>query len=148
MERRQNATESDDRSWTLTTQQEAAADLLAAGATITETAEKLGVARQTVSEWRNHNPGFQAAINSRRQDLWQAQSDRLRALLPKALNLLEGAIDDGGVNAAVAVLKAAGLHGLQPPEGPTTAEDAESAIKEQETARRDRSLFASLRSTR
>jgi hypothetical protein len=36
------------------------AQLLAAGATITETAEKLGVARQTVSAWRNHNPGFQA----------------------------------------------------------------------------------------
>jgi hypothetical protein len=45
---------------------------------------------------------------------------------------------------AVAVLKAAGLHGLQPPEGPTTAEDAESAAKEQERARRDRALFASL----
>lgn len=79
--------------------------------------------------------------------MWEAQSDRLRALKPKALSLLEVAIDNGSVNAAVAVLKAAGLYGLQPPEGPTTAEDAESATKEQETARRDRFLFASLRST-
>jgi transposase-like protein len=144
---RQNPTETDDRRGALTTQQEAAADMLAAGATVTETAEKLGMARQTVSEWRNQNPGFQAAVNLRRQDLWQAQSDRLRALLPKALNLLENAIETGSVSAATAVLKAAGLHGLQPPEGPTTTEDAEIVAKEQEAARRDRSLFVSLRGT-
>ena len=35
----------------LTPQQEAAADLLAVGRTVTEVAAQVGVARQTVSEW-------------------------------------------------------------------------------------------------
>jgi hypothetical protein len=68
MERRQKATETDDQYWALSTPQEAAADLLAGGATIT-TAERVGVARQTVSEWRNQHPGFQAALNRRREEL-------------------------------------------------------------------------------
>jgi hypothetical protein len=98
---------------------------------------KLGVARQTVSAFRPPSIPVGRIYGKHR-------ATDFAALLPKALNVLERAIDEGGVNAAVAVLKAAGLHGLQPPEGPTTAEDAESGPQEQERAHHNRALFASL----
>lgn len=57
--RRQEPTNPDTA---LTPQQEAAADLLATGKTVTDTAEAIGVTRQTVSEWLHYNPEFQAAL--------------------------------------------------------------------------------------
>jgi hypothetical protein len=128
----------------LTAQQELAVDLLAMGKTVTEAADSLGVTRQTVSEWRNRNPAFEAALNERRKELWSGMSDRLRALLPNALGVLEQSIERGDVKAAIAVLRAAGLHGLSAPEGPATVEDAETGLREREARRRNRALFASL----
>ena len=46
---RQTPTEADDRRWNLSVQQQAAADLLPIGNTVTAVAEHVGVARQTVS---------------------------------------------------------------------------------------------------
>ena len=33
-------------------------------------AEKIGVARETVSRWRNDNPYFAAELNRRRKEIW------------------------------------------------------------------------------
>jgi transposase-like protein len=98
----------DLRRWSpiLSPQQEAAVDLMAAGASVTETAKKLGVARQTTSEWRNHHPTFQATLNERRKELWSSVTDRLRSLLPPALDLLEKEIRQGNVNVALALVRA------------------------------------------
>ena len=141
---RQNPTNPDIDLRSLTPQQEAAADLLAVGATVTDVAAKVGVTRQTVSEWLNQDPSFQATFNRRRQDLWDRASDRLRALVPKALDALENAISEGDAKAALGVLKAAGLYDLKRPDGPTSAEDARSAAKDEERARRERALFAGI----
>jgi transposase-like protein len=143
MQGRQIPTEDDDR-WNLSVQQQAAVDLLAVGKTVTAVAEQVGVARQTVSEWLNQDPAFEAAVNRRRQELWENVSDRLRALLPNALDVLEQALENGSVKAAVEVLKAAGLHGLQRPSGPVDPLDVENLAKEKERARQDRALFAGL----
>lgn len=143
---RQNLTNADDSEHlVLSPQQARAVDLLAIGKTVTQVSEEVGVARQTVSEWLNQHPGFQAALNLRRQELWAGMTDRLRALLPQAIEVLEKAIADGSVKTAVELLKATGIYGREAPQGPTNAEDAESAAKEQERARRDRAIFASLR---
>jgi hypothetical protein len=128
----------------LTPQQELAVDLLATGKTISEAANSIGVSRQTVSEWRNQDPVFEAALNERRQELWSGMSDRLRALLPKAISVLEESIERGDIRVAVAVLRATGLHGLSAPEGPTTPEDAETEARKREATRRNQALFASL----
>jgi hypothetical protein len=144
MEGRQKPTEADDQHWHLSVQQRTAADLLAVGNTVTAVAELVGVARQTVSEWHNQDPAFEAAVNRRRQELWENLSDRLRALLPNALDVLEQALKNGNVKAAVEVLKAAGMHGLQKPAGLVDPRDVESAAKEKERARQDRALFAGL----
>ena len=140
---RQNRTEADG-TCNLTIQQRAAVDLLALGNTVTSVAEQVGVARQTVSEWLNQNPAFEAAVNQRRQELWDNLTDRLRAILPNALDVLEQAVKQGSIKAAIEVLKAAGLYGLQKPEGPTSPRDAETAAKEKERAREDRALLAGL----
>lgn len=51
-----------------------------------------------------------------RYEAWAAAEERLRALVPKALAVLERALDDPeqGPRLAVMVLKAAGLWGLKP----------------------------------
>jgi transposase len=97
----------------LSPQQAAAADLLATGANVTDAAAAVQVSRQTVSEWLHHNEDFQVALNSRQQDLWQGYVERLRSLIPKAMDTLEVAVSDEkqDVAAAVQILKAAGLYG-------------------------------------
>ena len=90
---RQKPTNPDTPDWTLTPQQETAVDLLASGKTVTDTATAIEVTRQTVSEWLNHHPGFQAALNSRRQELWIGMTDTLRGLLPKALEVLKDELE-------------------------------------------------------
>ena len=145
---RRNATDADTASASLlTSQQEAAVDLLAVGNTVTQVADAVGVARQTVSEWRNQNAAFQAAVNSRRLDLWAGLQDRLRALLPKAVDVLERSLDDEGKparDASVQILKACGLYSLPPPTGFTMVEDIEVAGREADGERRRRLMFADL----
>ncbi|MDP9470318.1 MAG: hypothetical protein M3Q71_06565 [Chloroflexota bacterium] len=95
----------------LSVEQENAIDLLVSGTSDRETAAAVGVSRQTVCGWRNHHPAFIAALNARRLETWGASSDRLRALLPKALDCLEGAITGEAPDwkAAAKVVELAGL---------------------------------------
>ena len=114
----------DTLDWTLTPPQETAVDLLASGKTVTDTAAAVAVTRQTVSEWFNQHPGFQAALHSRRPELWAGMTDTLRGLLPKALEVLQCELEgETPLPAAVHVLKACGLYGVPAPQGPTDIED-------------------------
>ena len=114
-----------------------AIDLLVAGATDQEAADAVGVTRQTVNGWRNHDPEFIAALNARRLDVWGGSADRLRALLPTALDTLEAALTEKrDWRAAVAVIELAGLdrHGSGKPNlgpwtiGPTDADAVVDAL--------------------
>src|SRR5260370_21653508 len=91
---RQNGTVRYQRSHSrgLTLPQESALDLLAGGKTDRETAELLGLARPTISRWRLYDPVFAAALNQRRAEIWGAAADRLRALVPEALDALADAL--------------------------------------------------------
>jgi hypothetical protein len=128
---RQKPTNPDTPDWTLTPQQETAVDLLVSGKTVTDTATAVEVTRQTVSEWLNHHPGFQAALNRRRQELWAGMIDTLRGLLPKALEVLKGELEgEARLQAAVHILKCCGLYnGIPVPQGPTEPEDAAIALR-------------------
>lgn len=130
---RHKPTNSDTPDWTLSPQQETAVALLAAGRTVTDTAEAIEVTRQTVSEWLNKNPGFEAALNSRRQELWDGMAETLRGLLPKALAVLDKELDGPQpLPAAIQVLKSCGLaQGLGRPTGPTTVEEVEQVQRQQ-----------------
>jgi hypothetical protein len=128
---RHKPTHPDTPDWTLTPQQETAVDLLASGKTVTDTAKAIEVTRQTVSEWLHHHPGFEAALNSRRRELWNGMTDTLRGLLPTALEILKRELDSATLlPAAVHVLKACGLYGVPVPHGPTEVEDAVAAQRQ------------------
>ena len=139
---RRPPTKADDH---LTTQQEMAADLLATGHTVTAAADAIGVCRQTVSEWLNQRHQFRIAVNQRRTELWAAAIDRLRSLVPQALEVLAADLEkNNSTTAAIAVLKAAGLHGLAAPGGAVTLEDALVEDQEREGTRRQRRTMAAI----
>jgi len=93
----------------LTIEQLNAIDLLVTGKSDQEVADKVGVNRVTVTSWRLYDPYFQAELNRRRKETWGASVDRMRALLPKAFDVLEQAINNGDVKAALELIKMAGL---------------------------------------
>jgi hypothetical protein len=141
---RQNQTNPDTPRPELTPQQAAAVDLLALGRTITEVAEAVGVTRQTVSGWRNQQPEFQAALNRKRRELWEAWRDRLRALLAPALDVIQSELEKGNFKVALEIVKTARFEGLQAPNILTEAEDIEIETINRESNRRQRALLASL----
>lgn len=123
----------------LSVPQLAAVELLAVGKTDTEAAEALGVTRQTVNGWKNHDPAFRAEVNRRRRELWEEAHDRLRGLATKALDVLAGALEgdrETALPAAVHVLKALKVYGeVGAPNGPATVEGVLLAEAEREASR-------------
>jgi hypothetical protein len=128
----------------LTAPQAAAVELLAAGRNDSDTAQAVGVSRQTVNGWRHHNPAFIAAVNGRRREIWDSAQDRLRALAGKALDVLAAALDADqpvALPAAVQVLRCFKFYGqVDAPREPATAEEvlaqqAEAAARAEFAAR-------------
>src|SRR5262245_15086877 len=118
--------------WALSSAQEMAVILLAKGKTIAETAESVEVSEHTVRAWRWEQPGLQAAVNGRRQEDWAAVTDRLRALVPKALEVLEQELEgETPLPAALHILKACGLYGLRAPNRWAELTDPEDIAIEQ-----------------
>ena len=72
----------------LSTQEQAAIELLAAGKTDKQTAESLSLPAERVTKWRLYDPVFQAALNACRAEVWQASINRLRSMIPQALDTL------------------------------------------------------------
>ncbi len=107
----------------LSVEQLNAIDILVHGKTDQETAQVVGVARETVTRWRNDNPHFAAELNRQRRVVWGASHDKLRALVGKAVTTLEVALDAQDSKVAIEVLKAVGIYGqMDPPSGPEDAE--------------------------
>lgn len=106
------------------TRQENALDLLVMGKSDTEVSDTVGVSRETVCRWRQ-NTIFACELNRRRQSRWDTASHRLRAMVPKALDVLDTRLDDGDKSAAIEVLKAVKLYGeVTPPNGHTDGMEA------------------------
>lgn len=109
----------------LTPDQAAALDLLLAGQTVTAAAAAVGVARETVSRWRNNDPAFQAAYNAALQSLYDAGQARLLEARGKALDRLAALVDsktpDIALKAAAILLRIDAPR----PGGPTTAAGVE-----------------------
>jgi hypothetical protein len=126
----------------LSVKQENAIDMLVTGAIDSEVAKAVGVNRVTITRWRLYNPAFEAELNRRRKDVWGASVDRLRALLPRALDALEEEL--GGrhrLRAAVSVLQLAGLDRSGPKKSGLDeymigSTDAETIVEAEARARR------------
>jgi hypothetical protein len=124
----------------LTLPQLNAVDLLASGKTDKETAELLNLSRTCVTKWRLYDPPFQAALNVRRAEVWGAGVDRLRSLVPLALDALGDVLQDRDhadrLKAAVEVLKLAQLPSVSTGAGGPT--DPEEIVRLIVKARRER----------
>lgn len=113
----------------LTQQQGRAAGMLAAGNTVGDVANALGVDRATVWRWRQV-PEFQEHANELRRLTWRAAADRMRQNAALAAEVLASILADPlaapryRVAAARVVLGAAGP--LFPPVVETTSDSVES----------------------
>lgn len=117
--------------------QTAAVAAILTGATDADAADAAGVSRQTVCGWRLHHPAVVGALGAGRRDIWDNAADRLRALLPTAVAVLEVALDNPlpDPQTALAELRLAGLADRAAPltpTGPTTA----AAVVDAEILRR------------
>jgi hypothetical protein len=117
----------------LTLAQLNAVDLLAAGKNDTETAKKLKLSRTCITKWRLYDPVFQAALNVRRAEVWGVGIDRLRSLIPKALDALAEELDwaenPNRWRVAAEIVKLAQLPGAAP-HGPIDPDAIVRAIVE------------------
>ncbi len=77
----------------LSAAQLAAVDLVVLGEPDGAVAEAVGVTRPTVWGWRHYHPGFMAALNARRREVFGQTADRLRALLGRAIDVLAAELD-------------------------------------------------------
>jgi len=112
--------------------QENAISVLLLGGTHREAATAAGVTRPTVTEWANHDAAFQAALNQARAALWAAATDRLRAMVPKAVAALEAALEaNPDPKIALDLLKLVGIGNLGPATiGPQSAAEIDDAVAE------------------
>jgi hypothetical protein len=89
----------------LSIEQENAIEHLLQGQSDRAVAEAVGVARQTVWEWRKHDPLFIAELNRQRSELWKEAHERLRSLANRALDVVELQLGSDDPKASLAAAK-------------------------------------------
>ena len=95
----------------LSSAQLAGLDLLLVGKTDQETANTLGITRETVWSWRREHPIFMSELQKRRAEVWGSAGERLRSLMQKAIDNIAALVESGDFDASLAVLKITGLYG-------------------------------------
>ena len=78
----------------LTQRQHNAINRLLEGAADKDVAADVGVSRRTIYRWKNEDEAFMAELERRRKELNDEHSDRLRALVGKALDVLDEHVQD------------------------------------------------------
>jgi hypothetical protein len=68
-------------------------------------AETVGLSRQTVSEWKNHDPLFIAELNRQRSEMWREARERMKALANRALDVVEVQLGSSDPKASLAAAK-------------------------------------------
>src|SRR5882724_1139568 len=88
----------------LSIEQRNAIDLLILGKTDQETADTVGVTRETVWSWRHEHPIFMSTLERRRAEVWGTTGERLRSLMAKAVDNLAEAVESGDVRVSIELL--------------------------------------------
>jgi len=111
-------TKDDIKKKELSINQEQAIHLLLTGLNDKEVAAELEIARQTVTNWRNHDSTFIASLNSERKQAWQANQERLRSLVARSIDVLTNCLESENErirqSTAVQVLKVCDTQNLAP----------------------------------
>jgi lambda repressor-like predicted transcriptional regulator len=115
-----------DKTRQLSIEQANALEHLLRGQSDRAVADAVGVARQTIWEWRNHDPLFIAELNRQRSEMWTEARERLKSLANRALDVVEVHLDSDDPKASLAAAKYI-LQGTRllgdtdlPTSGPTT----------------------------
>jgi hypothetical protein len=95
----------------LSIEQRNAIDLLILGKTDQETADTVGVSRETVWSWHHEHPVFMSTLELRRAEVWGTTGERLRSLMSKAVENIATAIEGGNLAASWELLKCTGMYG-------------------------------------
>ncbi|MCM3670278.1 hypothetical protein M3181_14945 [Mesobacillus maritimus] len=137
------ATKGYKREHGLTVEQYNAIDLLITGENDQETADIIGVNRVTVTKWRNYDLHFKAELNKRRKEVWGSSIDRMRSLIPKAIERLEKEIDmENGWKVALEIIKISGIEN-QHIQG-IGHDEVEKIIEEEAEKRSTEKLFSTV----
>lgn len=117
-----------DKTRQLSIEQANAIEHLLQGQSDRAVAEAVGVSRQTVWEWRKHDPLFIAELNRQRSEMWREARERMKSLANRALDVVELQLGSSEPKAALAAAKYV-LQGTQllgdtdlPIKGPMTPE--------------------------
>jgi hypothetical protein len=122
-----------------------ALECLLRGSTATEAAQAANVNQRTLWRWQRSNPEFQAALNRGRREAWEAAELRLQRLAESAIRVVEQALDQGDVRAALAILRGLRLLGGAPIAiGPDEADGIARQARINESERRQAELLAEL----
>ena len=89
----------------LSLQQGQAIGLLLLGKTDEAVAAEIGMCRQTVNSWQHNDSLFAAELNWRRQEVLDSISDKMRAMLLSALDVLAVEIERRDVQTAMALVR-------------------------------------------
>jgi hypothetical protein len=119
-------TERDTTRQNLTPRQLRAIESCLAGRRDEPIAKAVGVSRQTVNTWRNHDQTFIDELQCRRNAMTRTMHDKLLALAWKAIDVVSQAVEKGDARVALEIGKSLGLFApVQFPEGPETIEQLE-----------------------
>lgn len=102
-----NTSQRDATNPTLKPQQELALGALLAGENVTDAADAAGVDRTTLHRWLREDMTFCAELNRYRAALRRMTMGRLLQLVPKAVDVLDRALDEADTRTAVQVLRLA-----------------------------------------
>jgi len=94
-----------DKTRQLSIEQANAIEHLLQGQSDRAVAEAVGVSRQTISEWKNHDPLFVAELNRQRSEMWKEARERMKALANRVLDVVELQFDSDDPKAALAAAK-------------------------------------------
>ena len=115
----------------LTSQQQKSIRLFLSGCNDTEVAAELGVARQTVNNWKNKNQDFAKELDRQQQELNQENQLQLSGLVGQSIQVLRQSLASENerirLSASIHVLKATGLYGQNQETASGWAEQSETA---------------------
>lgn len=123
-----------DEEKALNNKQDLAVDLAVRGLTDVEIAKRIGVSRQIVNTWRNHDADFMYELAMRRDAMREKHQDSLNLLIEKAIEIIRKAMEEGDaktqLQAAMYVLRISGLKGYPNAGGASSRVETEKILIE------------------
>ena len=100
----------------LKNKQELAVEFIANGMTDVDVAKKVGVSRQTINEWKNHDPEFKIDLEIRRRVIINRLRDKMNELVMTSMGIIQKNLENKNpkvqLNVALQIMKMATRMGI------------------------------------